>query len=138
LTFFVTILEIIAKSRDEILTLIQSGSDFIIHENITELKLASTFSLLSFDPLVPSFFISIIILRDYLFFTHTKKGQSLGDTGATALANALRENKSITTFDLKSKYFLVFLFLSLVLLTNTKKSQQYWSHRGQCIGQCFA
>ena len=47
-SFFVTILEIIAKSVDEILKLIQNESDFIIHENITKLNLAGTFSTFEF------------------------------------------------------------------------------------------
>jgi hypothetical protein len=113
-----------------------------------------SFQLLSFDPPVPSFFISIIILRDYFHFsptpkkttrletqrplhwpmlcvktkasppftfrvsifalfclvllTNTKKDNEIGATGATALANALRENKSITTLNLHGKYFLLF------------------------------
>jgi len=52
--FVVIILEIIAKSGDEILKLIQSGSDFIIYENITELELAGTFSTHHFS--FPSLF----------------------------------------------------------------------------------
>jgi len=46
--FVVIILEIIAKSGDEILKLIQSGSYFIIYENITELKLGGIFSTFEF------------------------------------------------------------------------------------------
>ena len=184
-----------------------------------------SFQLLSFDPPVPSFFISIIILRDYFHFsptpkkvnlletqgplhwpmlclktkasllftfmvsifflfslvllTNTKKGNNIGDAGATALANALRENKSITTLDLSGKYlflsplcfsptpkkttiletqgplhwpmlcvktkasplltFLVSIYFFLLCASHQhQKRQQYWRHRGHCIGQCFA
>jgi len=46
-----------------------------------------------------------------VLLTNTKKGNDIGDTGASALANALRENKSITALYLYSKYFLLFSLL---------------------------
>jgi hypothetical protein len=39
------------------------------------------------------------------------KGNEIGDVGATAIANALKENKSITGLDLSSKYFLFLVLL---------------------------
>jgi len=46
-----------------------------------------------------------------VLFTNTKKGNNIGDAGATALANALHENKSITALGLHCKYFLLFSLL---------------------------
>jgi hypothetical protein len=46
------------------------------------------------------------------------KGNKIGDAGATAIANALKENKSITALDLPCKYF----FFSLCFSTNIQKA----------------
>jgi hypothetical protein len=39
------------------------------------------------------------------------KGNEIGDAGATAIANALKENKSIPALGLGSKYFVFFVLL---------------------------
>jgi hypothetical protein len=128
-----------------------------------------------------TFVVSIFYFSPLVLLINTKKGNNIGDTGATALANALHENKSITILDLCCKYFLLFSPLCFsptpkkttilemqgplhwpMLCVKTKasplltlevsifcsflpcashqhqKRQRDWSHRGHCIGQCFA
>jgi len=61
--------------------------------------------------LLLTFIVSIFYLLSHVLLTNTKKGNNIGATGATALANALHENKSITNLDLRCKYFLLFSLL---------------------------
>jgi hypothetical protein len=95
-----------------------------------------SFQLLSFDPPVPSFFISIIILRDYFHFSPTPKKVNLLETqGPLHWPMLCMKTKAspILTFVVSIFYS----FLSCAFHQH-QKSQQYWRHRGQCIGQCFA
>ena len=47
----------------------------------------------------------------FIFKNTKKKGKTIGDAGATALAEAMKGNTSLSYLNLASKFFQEFLFL---------------------------